>query len=344
MLITLKDNIEIPTFTFDSNMYQTASTELGLCILQEIPVGNPVPPEAITLPIQTLGGGKETDEGDVVHFVIAAEGKGVWFTILQSSIEDSYGAAAIQKLRAGNSTVQVFSEATVNALFMVDFWNPIYSWRRGRLMQYVPTSTTLHGTIYDLESTFISVVKASHAFKDPGSPEYEFIQLLGTPVETHRKRIKAYIGNVSKQLTTYKGLLDCMKLAESRRRIYRPLPLDEFGATLPYARNLGPDLPMYEMTEAGTIQPMPLEGVTFLQSWIGSLAGYDPHLLEESIVERCVVHPSSLPRPANLPLLCQNSRSADARAQVQSCPFMRHRNKAGAKSVPSVATLPLLDS
>lgn len=344
MLITLKDNIEIPTFTFDGNMYQTASTELGLCILQEIPVGSPVPPEAINLPIHTLGGGKETDEGDVVHFVIAAEGEGVWFTILQSSIEDNYGAAAIQKLKAGNSTVQLFSKPTINALFMVDFWNPIYSWRRGRLMQYVPTSTTLNETTYDLESTFISAVRASHAFKDAGSPEYDFIQLLGVSVEIHRKRIKSYIGNVSKQLTTYKGLLDCMNLAESRRRIYRPLPLDEFGATLPYARKLGPDLPMYEMTEAGTIQPMPLEGIAFLQSWIGSLAGYDLHLLEESMADRCDTRPSSLPRPANLPLLCQNMRSADARAQVRSCAFMRHRDKAGAKAVPSVATLPLLDS
>ena len=98
---------------------------------------------------------------------------------------------------------------------------------------------------------------------------------------THQNRIKAYIGNVSKRLKSYNGLLDYMKLTESRRRIYRPLPPDKFGVTLPYARELGPELPMYEMTEAGTIQPMPDEGMAFLKSWIGGLAGYDPHLLSE---------------------------------------------------------------
>ena len=140
------------------------------------------------------------------------------------------------------------------------------------------------------------------------------------------------------------SISDYMKLAESRRRIYRPLPLDEFGATLPYARNLGQDLPMYEMTEEGTIQKMPDEGIQFLCRWIGSLAGYDPHLLNENRAEQGVVHPSLLPRPANLPLLCQNLRSADARSSVQSCPFMRRRDTAGSKSVHSIATLPQLDS
>lgn len=344
MLITSKDGIQIPDFVFDNDMYQKASNEIGLCVLQEIPVGNAIPPEAIKLPMQTLGGGKQTDESDVIHFVVALEGEALPFTILQSSIEDSYGAAAMQKIKPGKTPVQIFSESTVNALCMVDFWNPIYSWRRGRLMQYVPTATTLNGTTYDLESTFISTVKASSAFKDSSSPEYAFIQLLGAPLTTHQDRIKAYIDNVSKRLNSYDGLLDYMRLAESRRRIYRPLPLDEFGATLPYARELGPELPMYEMTEAGTIQPMPDEGTAFLQSWIGGLAGYNPHLLSENSTDQSVVHPSVLPRPANLPLLCQNLRSADARAQVKSCPFMRNRDKSGSKSVFSVATLPQLDS
>ena len=345
MLTPQKNGIEIPIFAFDSEDYNRAVSDIGLCLLQEIPVTGNVPPEAITLPMQTLGGGKQTDESNVVHFVVATEGEGnVPFTILQSSIEDSYGAAMVQKLKAGSQTVQLFSESTVNALFMVDFWNPIYSWRRGRLMQYVPTSTTFNGTTYDLESTFIKNVESSSYFKDPSSPEYIFIQLLEASVTTHQKRINAYIKKVCDQLKGYNGLLDYMKLAESRRRIYRPLPLDEFGATLPYARNLGQDLSMYEMTEEGTIQKMPDEGIQFLCDWIGSLAGYDPHLLNENRAEQGVVHPSLLPRPANLPLLCQNLRSADARSSVQSCPFMRRRDTAGSRSVHSIATLPQLDS
>ena len=171
-----------------------------------------------------------------------------------------------------------------------------------------------------------------------------FIQLLGAPLTTHQSRIKSSLANGSKRLKTYNGLLDYMKLAGSRRRICLPLLLDGFGAILPYARKLGPEMPMYEMTESGTIQPMPAEGVKFLRSWIGSLAGYDPHLLNENSADRSIMHPSLLPRPANLPLLCQNLRSADARTQIQSCPFIRSRNKTGANSVISVATLPQLDS
>ena len=89
--------------------------------MQEIPVDHAVPPEAIQLPMQTLGGGKQTDESNVIHFVVAAKGEGVPFTILQSSIEDNCGAATMQKIKAGKTTVQIFSESTVDALCMVDF-------------------------------------------------------------------------------------------------------------------------------------------------------------------------------------------------------------------------------
>ena len=134
MLITSKDGFQIPDFVPDDDMYQKASTEMGLCILQEIPIGNAVPPEAIRFKTQTLGEGKQSDESDATSFGIAVEGEGVPFTISQSAIEDSYFAAVMQKIKAGKATVHFFSESTVNALCMVDFRKPIYSWRRGGLM------------------------------------------------------------------------------------------------------------------------------------------------------------------------------------------------------------------
>ena len=326
-------------------MYKTACTELGLCLMQELDPDNLPPSGTIWLPMNTLGEGKVPKE-DKIPFMIARDGEGKFpFTILQSSIEDRYGVATMQNLKAGKISLRLFSESTANALLMVDFWNPIYSWRRGRLMQYIPTTTTLTGNTYDLEANFIAAVKASDAFKDQSSPEYAFVQLLNVSTDVSQARIQAYLNNVSQKLQKYKGLRDYMKLAESRRRIYRPLPLDEFGFTLPYARNLDPSTPWYEMTEKGCIQAIPPEGVAFLSAWIGNLAGFDPQLLiDASSKERSIVHPALLPKPANLPLLCQSARSANGRAKSQGCPYLAKRKRSSVKSVPAVATLAQISS
>ena len=340
LLIYRQENIKIPNFAFDGKMYTQACTELGLCLMQELDPDNLPPTGTIWLPMNTLGEGKVPKE-DKIPFMIAREDEGVVpFTILQSSIEDRFGAVAMQNLKAGKTSLKLFSESTANALLMIDFWNPIYSWRRGRLMQYIPTTTTLTGNTYDLEANFIAAVKASDAFKDQSSPEYAFVQLLNVSINDSQTRIEAYLNNVLKRLKKYEGLRDYMKLAESRRRIYRPLPLDEFGFTLPYARKLDPSTPWYEMTEQGTIQPIPPEGVAFLSAWIGNLAGFDPRLPSDaSSKERSIVHPALLPKPANLPLLCQSARSPNGRAKSQGCPYLANRKRSSVKSVPAVATL-----
>ena len=322
-------------------MYTKARTELGLCLMQELDPMNLPSTDVFWLPVSTLGEGKVPKE-EAIPFMIARDDEGlVPFTILQSSIEDRFGTATMQTLKAGKIALQLLSESTVNALLMLDFWNPIYSWRRGRLMQYIPTITTLTGNTYDLEANFIAAVKSSDSFKDQSSPEYTFVQLLNVSTNDLQKRIQTYLNNVFKRLKKYEGLRDYMKLAESRRRIYRPLPLDEFGFTLPYARNLDPSTPWYEMTEQGTIQPIPPDGVAFLSAWVGNLAGFNPQLLNEaSNKDQTIVHPALLPKPANLPLLCQSARFTDGRAKSQSCPFLGSRNKSRVKTVPAVATLP----
>ena len=68
--------------------------------MQEIPVDHAVPVGAKKLLMQTLGEGKQTNDSDPIYFIVAAEGEGVPSTILQSSIEESYGAAAMQKIKA----------------------------------------------------------------------------------------------------------------------------------------------------------------------------------------------------------------------------------------------------
>ena len=345
VLIYRQNGINVPNFAFDGNMYATARTELGLCLMQELEPKDLPPTGTIWLPMNTLGEGKVPKEEEIPFMVAREDEGGVPFTILQSSIEDRFGATTMQNLKAGKTSLQIFSESTVNALLMVDFWNPIYSWRRGRLMQYIPTMTTLTGNTYDLEAKFIAAVRASDAFKDKSSPEYAFVQLLNVSMNDSQTRIQAYLNNVSGRLKKYEGLKEYMILAESRRRIYRPLPLDEFGLTLPYARNLDPSTPWYEMTEQGTIQPIPPEGVAFLSAWIGNLAGFDPRLLSDaSSKKENIVHPALLPKPANLPLLCQSARSPNGRAKSQGCPYLANRKKPSVKSVPAVATLAQLPS
>ncbi len=211
------------------------------------------------------------------------------FTILQSSYEDAQGVLKMQSIRPG---IGLLSAAAFNALMMVDFWNPIYSWRRGVLMQYLSEQTLYDPTSksYDLENQLIANVKNSHHFKsgDTESPEHQFISLLDLKLEDMRSRIERYFGNVVTRLKTLDGMIDYLTLAESRRRISRPVPLNEFGPTLPYALNYGHEQEArFEMTENGEIQPMAARGVRFFYKLTGtqekrSLAGFDPSIIPEA--------------------------------------------------------------
>ena len=98
--------------------------------------------------------------------------------------------------------------------------------------------------------------------------------------------------------------MDYLCLAEVRRQIYRPLPLDEFGAQLPYALNLPSDKEHIEMKEDGTITKIPQRGLDFFKDWMDSLASFDPKIIAAS----------------------QNKMSTFAkRARAATCPVMKQR-------------------
>lgn len=80
--------------------------------------------ENLTAKAGTLGGGKEAGEHEQLSFVAVKRGEGLPFVALQPSYEDAQGA---QKMQSISSTVSLLSEATFNALMMVDICNPIYS-------------------------------------------------------------------------------------------------------------------------------------------------------------------------------------------------------------------------
>lgn len=271
---------------------------MKLALIQDV---STVPPghQELSLPRGTLGGGKQTDMLEQTRFVQVQEGEleDVMFTILQPSFEDAQGVLMIQNIKRSPQQVPVslLSARTFNALMMLDFWNPVYSWRRAVLMQYVPKMTVYDEAThrYDLEDAFIANVKESKFYveSDPEirrtSPEYQFISLLDIELEDYQARIQNYMNSVQARLQTIDGLVDYITLAESRRRIYRPLPLDEFALTLPYALKYGLDLNIrYEMTETGEIEKMPARGAAFFQAWTGtdsggSLSGYDPHIIPQ---------------------------------------------------------------
>ena len=333
-----QDLVSNTNFSFKQIDYDSAVQSLGLALLQELP--DPPPPypsgyyQFDSKTRALLGGGKETGEAGQLAFMVAASStEGLFpFNILQSSFEDSQGVGFMQNLTklSDKSVVAVFSLPTFYAIMMVDFWNPIYSWRRGVLMQYVPQRTNFDGKAYDLESGFIANVKASSYVQSQAtdSPEVQFLNLLGLDLSTHQQNVANYMAAACKNIRTAKGLLDYMTLAESRRRIYRPLPLDEFGFTLPYAMSMPYDAPWYEMTSTAQIQPMPSRGVSFITTWTTTLAGYNPQVVpifsaadSTASIGTAPLPVSSLPKPSTLAVSCQRMTRSSSDQVVQGCPY-----------------------
>lgn len=224
------------------------------------------------------------DGGIMQAFVVEpGEGDGLRFNALQPSYEDVQGALTL--LSKKNS---ILSNNFLSALLMVDAWNPVYSWRRGVLMQYVPDTTKLPGPYdptskppqkYDLEAVIEAAVRDSPKFKVPGSPEQEFInnlEAIRAGTADFKQEMNDYLTKVGARLKDPQqadaALLEYMNLAESRRRIYRPVPLDEFDLTLPWAVKWPEADPRYEMTRDGVVVDMDPRGKKFFIDWIASLA------------------------------------------------------------------------
>ncbi|KAK3312168.1 hypothetical protein B0H66DRAFT_485841, partial [Apodospora peruviana] len=317
--------------------YQAAVEKLRLSMLQEVDLftGNPKPLDYLELPLNALGSDKRDEQGKkVIGFRVVdenSEGQAP-FNILHSSFEDAQGVLRMQTLKklGPNKSLGLFSQNTFNAIMMVDFWNPLYSWRRGILMQYVPQQTTWSGSAYDLEARFIQNVTESAYVKCgiTDSPEYRFIELLKVNLSTHQKNINNYFGAIMTYLkrpdTRAQAIIDYLSLAESRRRIYRPLPLDEFGSSMPYALSIPYGSPVMEMRSDGRIQPMSTRGVDFLKQWTSSLKGVNPQVIPNAAEINGPVSISALPRPSLLALPCQSSLASTTTERVlagRGCPY-----------------------
>lgn len=303
---------------FNYEDYTAAVKKLDIRLIQENPGEEDFPGMArFYASPGTIGGGKRPDgttHHDQTCFTAVFKGEGLPFVVLQPSYEDARGILEMSTLASNSgddpmATLPLLEPSTLDALLMLDFCNPVYSWRRGMLLMYVPQQTTWDPSSrkYDLDNKFLEAVRASPQATQEGSPEFQFLALRGRNRDQHRKEVEVYMEKVKVRLLTPDGVLDYMTLAESRRRIFRPLPLNEFGYTLPYAMNYGniivqipgkenqytltsvdattakQVLPFvnrgpYEMTKEGTIQEIPLQGVKFLEDWTRPLWGDDPSL------------------------------------------------------------------
>ncbi|KAH8427106.1 uncharacterized protein LDX57_004823 [Aspergillus melleus] len=191
-------------------------------------------------------------------------------------------------------------------------------------MQYVPTSTALSDQgKYDLESNFITALEESPCAKRDGQPECEFLKLYRNhDPDSWSDRTADYSQRVKKNLKREEYVVAYMELAESRRRIYRPLPLDEFGFTLPFATKYDKldKHPLKEMTDKAEVVDMPTRGVDFITAWTGTLWTNNPAIV--ALESNPPLAPGDLPKPERTPV---DLGTFSARKKTGGCPVMRKR-------------------
>lgn len=140
------------------------------------------------------------------------------------------------------------------ALLMVDFPNPVFSRRRAQLLAYVPEEFGPD----DVAARFVGAVEPSTAALTEGTPEHEFLALWRVPdaawEATYTARLQAYLNAVAARLVTADGFDAYFRLAESRRREFRKIPLAEFLLTTPRT-NVPEEAPLLEMAEDATVRP-----------------------------------------------------------------------------------------
>ncbi|WP_229911058.1 hypothetical protein [Streptomyces aurantiogriseus] len=153
---------------------------------------------------------------------------------------------------------QLVAQGLVPARFaacalMVDFTNPVFSPARSHLMTYVPTEPVpASAWCTDIAAAIV----AAAATLPADSPEGEFARNWSLPEARWRsvfaERVDAYLEKAAARIRTTSGFRDCTRLAESRRRAFQAMKLNEFELTLP-TTDIPADAPPLRMNEDGTV-------------------------------------------------------------------------------------------
>lgn len=157
---------------------------------------------------------------------------------------------------------EIISTRFAACLFMVDFTNPIFSPSRARLLKYIPTQLTVGEKGKDLTDKFVNALKASSESSVQNSPEKEFLEYWAIPEDQwalfFEGKIETYFQILKKKLETQEGVDDIVRLAESKRFLFKKLALSEFDLTFA-TTNIPTSLFPLEIKMDGSIRH--LEGV-----------------------------------------------------------------------------------
>jgi hypothetical protein len=145
-------------------------------------------------------------------------------------------------------------------LLMIDFCNPLDSRRRKRLLRHIPETTNYDGTKYDLVDEIVKSIEKAAETSSEHSSEAVFLKYWNhndDDLKANCKRIiEQYFINLQLNLQKQDGVDDLVQLAESRRRMFRVKPLNEFELTFPVCNNIPSSALKLEMTPLGAGCPV----------------------------------------------------------------------------------------
>lgn len=181
------------------------------------------------------------------------------FVVPEAAHEDN---EVVRQLLANSIITPRFAACAL----MVDFANPVFSPAREALMRYVPTEPTpTHLLCSEVADRIVSAAEDL----DPDSAEGQFAAnwRLGDAgwSAAFLQRVGAYLDAVRARLTTATGFFDYVRLAESRRRDFKKMKLNEFELTLP-ATNIPTTDPSLQMNNDATIGTRPEKPATIRET------------------------------------------------------------------------------
>lgn len=137
-------------------------------------------------------------------------------------------------------TAGLLSKRLVACLTMVDFPNPVFSPRRGALLSHF-SAVSWGGDGAAFSEAIASAINSSPEASKAGTPESEFAELwtVGEDfADDFSGRLNAYYAAVTEKLAAPDGFEECLTLAESRRSVFRDLPI--FESQLLFAQTNAP--------------------------------------------------------------------------------------------------------
>ncbi|CAG8443577.1 12763_t:CDS:1 [Funneliformis caledonium] len=222
-------------------------------------------------------GGKVIEQGDGMFA----------FPVPEPAFEDTSLLSTLLNSRRMNKVEvpALLSPKFILCLFMIDFCNPLDSMCRRRLMKYIPDTARYDNSTksYDLVENIVKNIKSGANNSPKESVEAVFLGYWDLTDEVLKKNckmiIEQYFANLQINLQKQDGVDDLIRLAESRRRLFRSKPLNEFDLTLPICSNITSDALSLEMSPQGTVRPSLKHTISDLDKF--SITSKNSYILEK---------------------------------------------------------------